>query len=180
MPKAKRNMLRPEDGKHYFELFLPLLAFADQDTPILLGNLMDMKRRANIVWRDPSLIDGFIQDMDSKELERPLTEEDRQILRSWKRFRTGAFYVVSHEASGTFLVSKSKEVYRIKGLQSPMEELFPNPPVLVETTLHPWKDLLIADGIYTLDTIQNPEKVRDTLQALCRQAVMNDTVISSI
>lgn len=140
----------------------------------------DMQRRARRIWRDPSLIDSYIQESDRRRGKEYFTEEDRQILHSWKRFRTGVFYLVSHEADGTLLVNKSKEVYQIKGLQSPMEELFPAPPIIVETTLLPWKDVLITDGLYSPVGILKPDSVRDTLQVLCRRAMENGTVITSL
>ncbi len=179
MSTAKQNMLSERDGEHFFELFSPLLAYADLDTPFILDDTMELRRRSNLIWRDVSLIDTYIAEMDRKRPEKPIPEEDREIMRSWKRFRSGVFYVVSNQPDGTLFVDKSRAVYRILGLQTPLEEIFPKTPIIVETTLLPWKDVLITDGIYSPVAIANPGKVKPTLDRMCRNAIERGTVVTS-
>lgn len=180
MAPAKRNMLPPKDGSYFFHLFLPLLAHADLENPIIIGDSQDMITRSEFYWKDPSRIDAFIDDIDHKRTKSKftLTEEDREILRSWKRCKYDVFYLVSHRANGSLLVDREDQVYRVLGLQSSLEELIPQTPVEVLTTILPWKDVLITDGLFLPILIANPDNIRRRLQGICQKAIDEGTVIT--
>ncbi len=181
MEKSNRNLIPPADGKHYFKLFLPLLAYADMDNPLIIGSLEDMKKRADIFWDDPSKIDAFIDDMDHNRttMRVSLTQEDREILRSWKRCKREMFYVAAHRANGSLLVDSNDQVYRVLGIQSTLEELLPELPIMAMTTILPWKDVLITEGILVPIYINNPGNIKRHLQAVCQQALDQGTVITT-
>ena len=180
MAPAKRNMLPPDDGDYFFHLFLPLLGYADLKNPIIIGDSPDMMRRAEIYWKDPSRIDTYIDDIDHKRtsIRISLTEEDREILRSWKRFQYDVFYLASHRSNGSLLVDRENHVYRVLGLQSSLEELLPKTPVEILTAILPWKDVLITDGLFLPITIENPDEIKKKLQRICKRALEQGTVIT--
>ncbi len=179
---AKKNMLPPKDGSHFFELFLPLLAYADLEHPLIFGDASDMMQRAAVIWDNPARIDDFIDDVDHKKskMRITLTDEDREILRSWKRCRRDVYYLASHRLNGALIVSQKDQVYRVLGLQSSLQELMPKTPIMLMATLLPWKDKLITDGLFMPVPILHPDDIQKHLQEVCQQALDQGTVITTI
>jgi len=146
-------VLSYDDAGLFFSLFLPLLDFANTKYKVNdLKNIFMNKSRdyaklreiAGVIWNDVSCIDEYIELRGDS-----LSEEHREIVRSWKKCVSGRFIVERHLKSGSVFLGENNEVYLVKGITSSYEELFwyQKPPVMVDAHIIPFKDVLITDGL---------------------------------
>ena len=90
-----------------------------------------------------SLIDDYLA-------QAQLSDENRDIVSSWKKHISGKFILERHLKKGSIFISLDDEkVYLVKGLNSTWREMLDGmpPPVLLNATLLPWKDVIISDGL---------------------------------
>ena len=122
-------VLSPEDGRLFYKLFLPLLVYVDEtykmhkDLPRMAWNgaldMKEVKEIANRLWDDVSLLDNYVAE------QRDMSQEEKDILLSWKGRIRGKFVLLRHLQRGSVFISEEKEVYQVLGIQSSWEELFP-------------------------------------------------------
>lgn len=182
---AKNSTLTKKEATHFYELFMPLLAYMDMAKPLKADNGKDYLRRANKLWADPSQIDDFIDAVDHKKIsiQLTLTNEDREILRSWKRKRRGMFILARHDPDGSLFVDTNLspegtfQYYRVKGMLSTLESQVPNVPCFVEATILPWKKVLVTDGL--IQTHRLPGKDKGDLVKTRDFALTNGTLITT-
>ena len=115
-------VLSYDDAGLFFSLFLPLLDFANMKYKVNdLRNIVLNKSReyaklreiAGVIWSDVSCIDEYIELRGDS-----LSEEHREILRSWKKCVSGRFIVERHLKSGSVFLGENNEVYLVKGITS--------------------------------------------------------------
>ncbi len=97
------------------------------------------------LWGNKDIIDEFVLSDFQK-----MDEEKTEIVNSWKKAIHGKFIVDRHLRKGSVLISvDNNEVYIVKGIYSSWREILENFPMpqIVETTLMPFKDVIIHDGI---------------------------------
>ena len=139
---------------------------------------------SRVLWQHPEVIDEYIAESDGSSIAAEdrdavhLTEADSRIILSWKQFISGKFAVVEHHANGSTLIDvETNNVYRVKGITDPIEILVRgfNLPVIIQTTLLPFKDVIVTSGhvgivqddngaSYNLDEILLPQL---TLEFYC-------------
>ena len=146
--------LSEEDGKLYYELWLPLMDYvndkykvrkelgkmkgADSLTPEAVHTVSD-KLCENI-----AVIDEYLQE------HQELPEEHKNIIAGWKRFRRGRFIMERHLKGGTMMISMEDEnVYQVVGIITSIDEMFyyAPMPLMVEATLMPYRNVIITDGL---------------------------------
>lgn len=148
-------VLSYDDAGLFFSLFLPLLDFANMKYQVNdLKNIFMNKSRdyaklreiAGVIWNDVSCIDEYIELRGDS-----LSEEHREILRSWKKCVSGRFIIERHLKSGSVFLGENNEVYLVKGITSSYEEVFgyQKPPIMVDAHIIPFKDVLITDGLFS-------------------------------
>ncbi len=77
-----------------------------------------------------------------------LPAEHQNIISEWKKAVTDGFIVERHLKKGSILISTQNEVYQVCGITLSFEEILNMPlPVLLKTTLIPFKDVIIYDGL---------------------------------
>ncbi len=146
--------LSQEDGQLYYKLWLPLLDYVNKKYQIN-GNqksmamaerldLVVVKEVSDKIWSDLEIIDCYLG-------EHPeFLEDERNIIRGWKRRIQGRFVMERHLKKGTIFISmEDEEVYQVSGITSSWEEMFYGAPMplMVETTLIPFRDMIISDGL---------------------------------
>mgnify|MGYP001412479345 CR=1 FL=1 len=149
-----RMTLSEEDGKLYYALWLPLLDFVNEKYGIRknLKNMVsaeslnpeDVRAVSDKLCENTSVIDEYIQ----KHSE--ISEENRCIIESWKRSKKGQFIIERHLKRGSMMISmEDKSVYQVVGIISSIEEMLygARMPLIVETTLMPFRDVIITNGL---------------------------------
>ena len=143
-----------EDGQLYYRLWRPLLDFVNEKHRVnsKLKNIAtakgvepaDVKEVANKLWDDVSIIDDYLKQSTD------LSEEHKEIIRSWKRRIRGRFVMERHLKKGTIFIStENEEVYQVCGIIASWEEMFYRAPMplIVEATFMPFRDVIISDGL---------------------------------
>ena len=98
---------------------------------------------------------AFLDDIDIIEKfidENPaaLTEEELEIIHSWHHLVSGTFYIFRYLKNYTIFLSSEDQTiaYGVLALTDPIEDLIgPYLPVMVETTLLPFKDKIVYDSL---------------------------------
>ena len=88
-----------------------------------------------------------------------------------------------HLAKGSiFLESKSTNVYLVKGLTDPWSVMFADrtPPILLDTTLIPFRDCIISDGLTMVQNIYFSTGARNDFKDVYMYAKQNGKIISSL
>lgn len=106
---------------------------------------------AEYIWNNISVIDEYVSKKGTN-----LTDEDKEIVLGWKRFVRGKFIVERHLKKGSvFIKADDCRVYLVSGLASTWEEMlrFRRLPAIIETTLLPFKEVIISDGLIMMSNI---------------------------
>ena len=101
--------LSDKDAKLFYELWLPLLDYVNETCKVnrKVKNLetgenlnpKEVKEIANVLWDDVSLIDQYLKG-DGKGI----SDENKEIIRSWKRRIQGRFVMERHLKKGTIFL----------------------------------------------------------------------------
>ena len=146
--------LSQKDGQLYYKLWLPLLDYVNRKYQINSKlksmataknlNPADVKEVANKLWSEVTIIDDYLKGNEG------LSEEHKEIVRSWKRRIQGKFLMERHLKKGTIFISlEDEEVYQVSGIISSWEEMFFGMPMplILEATFLPFRDVIISDGL---------------------------------
>lgn len=161
-----------DDAELFFELFFPLLNYVNKELNIIPqirkfrrgvnSDPMLLKKIANGLWNDVDLVDSFLEKNGGE-----LSEDERQIIMSWKRRVTGKFVLERHLKSGSvFIDMKTEEVYLVKGLLSSWEEMIPKYalPIALDATLLPFKNAIVSDGLVAPYNVAFGKNYRDSFK----------------
>ena len=181
--------LSPDDVSLFFRLMWALQAHVNRQ----LGLLPQVKT-AEAYGRVPSeekltVREQLYQRMDLLDkfvAENPanLTPEELQVVRSWKHYIAGKFYILRFLKRYTIFISaeKGENVYGVLGLIDPLEDVlypFP-PPVLAEAVLLPFKGRIIYDGLLRPYSISFGPGIRGDLNEAYQRAKQKNAIIESL
>ncbi len=132
--------LFPKSGSYFFTM-----AKAEK-----LIDIDVLRKEIHDYWHNnPEIIDQFLKDKGSVGL----TEEQRQLLLSWKHGFSGKFMCVKYYDNFSVfrLISNhtnDKKYYAVLGLIDDFDDLMLHkPPCVVSTLLLPYKDVIICNGV---------------------------------
>lgn len=179
--------LSEEDGKLYYELWLPLLDFINQKYGVnkkvkkMAGakslDPTDVKAVSDKLCENTSVIDEYLL------VCKDMPDEHRRIIKSWKRCIKGRFIIERHLKSGSILISvRDEKVYRVGGIISSIEEMFyyAPMPLMVEATLMPFRDIIITDGLITPYNIIMGGNIKRQLKEIYMNAKRNERLLKSL
>ena len=144
--------LKPEEAGMFYEIFLPLLDYVNENHHVIMEPIhfagesvdpRDAAEAAHFLWEHIECIDDYIA-------ETALPEKHREILSSWKRRVSGTFMIERHLKKGSvFISTDNNAVYLVNGIIDSWEEMFLGvpTPINVKTTLLPFRDVIISDGL---------------------------------
>lgn len=133
---------------------------------------------AAYVWKHPDVFDGYSS-------AGKLKGHEVEIIRSWREnFYQGKFYIVKYLKDGAVFLSNGKDekAYIVKGLVSAFEEMWPKQalPILVDTVLLPFKDVITTCGLYYGSNIYFGSNIRRDIIETCQQAELTYGLITSL
>ena len=176
--------LRPEDAGLFYEMFLPLLDHVNESCHVTMepvhftGESVDPRDAAEVahfLWERTWIIDDYLA-------ETALQEEQREIILGWKRCISGTFIIERHLKKGSVFISDDNDsVYLVNGIIDSWEEMLPVPtPTIVRTTLLPFRDVIISDGLVSAFSIRFGRNMADEFKETYMTAKKNKTLISQI
>jgi hypothetical protein len=137
----------------FYKLFLGLMLFVNKEKKILEQDIDEgafmihpIEQRMMVrdaLYQNPQLFDAFIEKNKSN-----FSQEELDIVSSWKHFKKGTFFLYAHKKNYSIFMDDSKptKTYGVVAIGNTFDEFFPYPPVIVETTLLPFKNQIIYDG----------------------------------
>jgi hypothetical protein len=149
-------MLIPADeAKRFHSIYPQLLCFAveqaarPKDRVRILEEFRQNRAEAAVEARtflfdEPDILQEFV-----KKNPGDMEPRDLAIVRSWRNFRKGQFFVErALQKYAVFIGSKPSAAYGVLGLVSEIEEMlgYRPLPAMVEAVLLPWGDQIIHDG----------------------------------
>ena len=170
--------LDTENAKLFFKLFLPILDYVNLKCHVLENdekfmekwtlsqgiNVQSALKTANKLCSDDTLIDEYLA-------QAQLSDENRNIVSSWKKHIKGKFILERHLKKGSIFISMNDEkVYLVKGLNS----------VLLNATLLPWKDVIISDGLVALTPVYFGKGYSTEFKEIYMNAKHNSTIFNSL
>ena len=182
--------LDTENAKLFFKLFLPILDYVNLKCHVLENdekfmekwtlsqgiNVQSALKTANKLWSDDTLIDDYLA-------QAQLSDENRDIVSSWKKHISGKFILERHLRKGSIFISMNDEkVYLVKGLNSTWREMLDGmpPPVLLNATLLPWKDVIISDGLVALTPVYFGKGYSTEFKEIYMNAKHNSAIFNSL
>lgn len=180
-------MLSKEDGQLYYELLFPLLDYVNkkyrvrrkikkmENVPSMA--LGDIKAVANRLYENVTVIDEYLSAHDE------IPEENKKIIEGWKKCFSGRFIMERHLKRGSILISIGDEkVYQVAGIKSTLEEMFRYAPMplIVETTLLPFRDVIITDGVIMPYNVIIKGSMVQTLKDIYKKAKKNGKIVNSL
>ncbi|MBP1566273.1 MAG: hypothetical protein J6A58_11015 [Oscillospiraceae bacterium] len=148
-------ILNKEDSELFFKLWIPLLDFVNTEYQVCTDFKMQpythehyeqsppdkIKKISDYLWEHKNIIDEYLE-------KSKLPAEHQNIISEWKKAVTDVFIVERHLKKGSILISTQNEVYQVCGITLSFEEILNMPlPVLLKTTLIPFKGVIIYDGL---------------------------------
>jgi hypothetical protein len=147
--------------EQFFRLYKPLLAFANNKFHITSGikiaddidgfPIQETAKVREKLYQTPEIIDDFLQKHGTE-----FSPEDVELIKSWKRFVKGRFYVYRYLKKHAIFLSTDKpyKAYGVMSFYSPFDAIFGNSlPRLTEAVLLPFKDRIVSDGMFANSNI---------------------------
>ncbi|MBU4077808.1 MAG: hypothetical protein KKI06_14090 [Euryarchaeota archaeon] len=152
-------ILSTEDKDLFYRLNWSLLFYVNKKYPVINGidtpdfKNQDLNKVLEIhekIFANTELIDSFVA-------ENPFNfnQYELDIIKSWKNFVKGRFYIVTHlKNHSIFLKDDEQKAYGVIGLIDEIEDITPPyEPSLVGTVLLPFKGKIIHYGLFQFHNI---------------------------
>ncbi|MDZ7721803.1 MAG: hypothetical protein U5R06_02995 [candidate division KSB1 bacterium] len=145
--------LSENDARLFFQLMLPLQYYISQTQDLIDGvesfdDFLDTTQLQKVVVRD--WLFEHIDIIDEFAAENPFGfgEEEVSIIRSWKQFISGEFFVERLLKKYAVFI-KDERVYAVLALGEPFETILQGKPlpVYLQTVLLPFKGRIVYDGV---------------------------------
>ena len=177
--------LTNEDAGMFYKLFLPLLDFVNETYHVTVEgvhfegesiDLQDALETASFLWERTWIIDDYLTAVQ-------LSEEQRQILESWKRCVPGTFIVERHLKKGSvFISADDNSVFLVHGIISSWEEMLQGTtlPVILHATLLPFKNVIISDGLVSVNPVHFGRSIASNFKDVYMDAKRRGALITNI
>lgn len=144
-------LLSREDAALFYRAWWPLLEWVNAERKLVPQLWQPTPQRPypvqaaitvrNAIWADDALLDQFLATGAGE-----LAEAERALIASWKHRVSRSFIVLKHLKKHSIFIADER-VYEVLGLYSPLEDIITPVPKVVETTLLPFGDRIVCDGL---------------------------------
>ncbi len=183
-------VLSPADANLFYKLLWPLLCYVNQQLKIIpdvetaeeYRDLLIQDEKLQVrdaMYENIHLIDAFVA-------ENPIgfSADELAIVRSWKHFVAGEFYIERYLKKAAYLITAKSPstVYAVLGIQDSLQEIFAyrKPPILVKTVLLPFQGRIISDGLLQSYSVYFGSGIRGDLKEIYMAAKQNGRIIESL
>lgn len=182
-------LLEPQDVELFFKLHRALMLFVNQRLNVLADEVASpdafssLSPEVRLKVRDAFLnhanhIQPFVDENPAR-----LTSDELDIVRSWRHLVHGKFYVFRQLKKYMVFLSTDKQpiAYGVLALSQPFEELVgPYLPVLTQTVLLPFKDMIVYDGLLSSYNISFGPGIRRNLNEDFKEAKARYGIVTSL
>jgi len=182
-------LLTPHDVELFFKLLRALMFFVNQRLKVIPDDVASpdefssLSPEIRLKVRDTFL--GHIDLLQAFVDENPahLTNDELDIVRSWRHLVHGKFYVFRQLKKYMVFLSMTDPAiaYGVLALWQPFEELTgPYLPVLTETVLLPFKGMIVYDGLMSSYRISFGPGIRRRLNESFKEAKARHGIVTSL
>lgn len=178
-----------EEAALFFKLFFALLAFTNRELKVVPGvsqpsdipkaKVQGAKKIRDALYHHPDLFARF-----AAENPERFTPEELTIITSWKHRISGEFYLMRLlKKYAVFMPAKeSDHLYGVLGLYDPIDAMVDDQPlpVLLETTLLPFKNHIIYDGIVAPYALLFGPGIRSELGVVYKRLKAKEGIIEQL
>ncbi len=182
-------LLEPQDVELFFRLHRALMFFVNQRLKVIPNKVASSEEFAalspdvQLKVRDAlnanlDLIESFVDENPAN-----LSDDELDIVRSWRHLVTGRFYVFRElKKHSVFLTPTDPAIaYGVLALSQPFEDLIgPYLPVLTQTVLLPFKGVIVYDGLMTSYRITFGPGIRRSLNESFKDAKARHGIVTSL
>ncbi len=143
--------LTRQEAELFFKLMWSLQHFTNQKLGVVTGvktldeyqslQTSEKLKVRNALYEHPEVIDEYV-----RENPQGYSDDELEIVRSWKRFYQGNFFIERLLKKYAVFIGGNK-VYAVLALQDGFEEIVPYVPFYARTVLLPFKGKVIYDGL---------------------------------
>lgn len=182
-------LLPPHELAVFFRLHRALLFFVNQRLKVIPNTVATpdefaaLSPEVRLKVRDA--LNANLDLIESFAVENPahLTEDELDIVRSWRHLVAGRFYVFRELKKYTVFLSTDKQpvAYGVLALSQPFEDLIgPNLPVLTQTVLLPFKNRIVYDGLMSSYNVSFGPGIRRNLNEDFKTAKDQHGIVTSL
>ena len=181
--------LATEDARLFFKLFFALLAYTNRQMNItpkvsVSTDIPKAGRDTVVKIRDALYADSKLLVRFIGENPEHFTPEELDIIACWNHRVSGEFYLMRYLKKYAVLMpaKKSDHLYGILGLYDPIEVVVPDLPlpVLLKTTLLPFKGQIIYDGLVEPYTVLFGKGIRTDLEAIFKRLKAKEGIVQQL
>ncbi len=182
-------LLEPQDVELFFRLHRTLMFFVNERLEVIPNKLAtpdeffaqspeDRLKVRDALSARLDLIESFVDENPAH-----LSEDELDIVRSWRHLVAGTFYVFRELKKYTvFLMTTTPVIaYGVIALSQPFEDLIgPYLPVMTRAVLLPFKDKIVYDGLMSSYNISFGPGIRRSLNESFRAAKLRHGIVTSL
>ena len=185
----KPMLLNPNELDLFFRLHRTLMFFVNKRLKVIPDQVSTPEEYAALSPQVRLRVrDAFLDKLDLIEsfaVEKPphLSEDELDIVRSWRHLVHGKFYVFRELAKYTVFLSPTDTAiaYGVLALSQPFEDLIgPHLPVLTQTVLLPFRDKIVYDGLMSTFNISFGPGIRRGLNEGFKQTKARHGIVTSL
>lgn len=172
---SEEGCLSQEDTDFYYATFIPFIKWYGNkiNHPIVVHNDKIDQNDVHEVIKQASknkfrFVNEYINNSN-------LSERETNFLLGFKKSIFGPFILYQNNKDGSLFVNDDN-IYLVKGLRSPFEEIFPSRilPMFVETLLLPFEGYIISAGTYNAYQVSIGPNIKKNL----KEEVENNKIIT--
>jgi Domain of unknown function (DUF6398) len=182
-------LLEPQDVELFFKLHRSLMFFVNQRLKVVPDDIANadafaaLSAQVRLKVRDA--LNAHVELIESFVGENPahLSDDELNIVRSWRHLVAGKFYVFRELKKYTVFLSTTSPAiaYGVLALSQPFEELIgPYLPVLTQTVLLPFKSVIVYDGLMSSYNISFGPGIRRNLNQDFKEAKARHGIVTSL
>jgi hypothetical protein len=182
-------LLEIQDGKLFFRLHWTLMCFVNQRLTVIPNKLASpdefgaLSPEVRVKVRDAlnaniDLIEFFVNENPAN-----LSDDELDIVRSWRHLVHGKFYIFRELAKYTVFLSITTPpiAYGVLALSDPFDLLIRRPlPIMVQTVLLPFKGMIVYDGLMSSYNISFGPGIRRNLNQDFKDAKARHGIVTSL
>ena len=182
-------LLSPHELEQFFRLHRALIFYVNERLKVIPGKFTKPEEIAvqspevRLKLRDAlnanvDLIESFIAENPAH-----LSDDELDIVRSWRHMVTGKFYVFRELKNYTVFLTATAPIiaYGVSALSQPFEDLVgPFLPVLTQAVLLPFKDKIVYDGLLSSYSISFGPGIRRSLNESFKEAKARHGIVTTL
>jgi len=182
-------LLPPHELELFFKLHRALMFFVNQRLTVIPDTLASPEEFAalspGVRLKVRDALNANLALIESFADENPAhcSEDELDIVRSWRHLVTGKFYVFRELKKYTVFLSTGTPpvAYGVLALSQPFEDLIgPYLPVLTQTVLLPFKNMIVYDGLMSSYNISFGPGIRRNLDEDFKTAKARHGIVTSL